>query len=154
MSGEKKFWDYLRFKLRPYGHFERIESHETAIGTPDVDYCIKGYNNKLELKYTEKENGCILRPAQAAWFKKRVAAGGQPWLLLQTNISKTRGYALIPGVNVPNLVHTKNVEDWLAAGRAVWADTLNIEELVEFLSTFVVPDSKERSSGLILPPGH
>jgi hypothetical protein len=150
-------WKYLGPKLRFAGHFERIESHETAVGTPDVNYCIRGYNNHIELKYTEKDNGCILRPSQCGWFKKRIKAKGQPWLLLQANIRGTRGYALIPGTNVPPLVRTKDVQDWLEAGIMVWKDKIIIEELVHYLSIYLVAEEsgdgtpKEESSGLILP---
>jgi len=158
MSGEKKMWNYLGPKLRFAGHFERIESHETAIGTPDVGYCIRGYNNHMELKYTEKENGCILRPSQCAWFKKRVKAKGQPWLLLQMKIRDTRGWALIPGCDVPPLVHTKNVIEWMQAGVVVWKNQIVIEELIHYLSSYLVVEeerpsgtSGKESSGLILP---
>jgi len=158
MSGEAKMWNYLRPKLRPYGHFERIESHETAIGTPDVNYCIEGYCNHLELKYTEKDSGCILRPSQSAWFRNRVRHKGQPWLLLQANIRQTRSYVLIPGTNVPGLVHTKNVIEWLNAGAMVWEGQIIIEQLVKFLNTYLIVDSEdsngtteEESSRLILP---
>lgn len=159
MSGETKMWRYLGPKLRPYGHFERIESHETAIGTPDVNYCINGYCNHLELKYTENEKKCVLRPSQSGWFRNRVKHKGQPWLLLCANIRQTRGYALIPGTNVPGLVHTKDVKDWLHVGIMVWEQTIIIEQLVEFLSIYLVASPeptdgspKEESSTLILPP--
>lgn len=151
MSGERRMWKYLGPKLRPFGHFERIESHETAIGTPDVGYCIEGYNNHLELKYTEKDKGCHLRASQCVWFKKRVKAKGQPWLLLHANIRDTRSYALIAGADVPPLVHTNDVHDWLTRSTMVWENKIVIEELVALLSTFLVVDQQEKSSGLILP---
>ena len=157
-QGETKMWKYLGPKLKSYGHFERIESHETAIGTPDVSYCIEGYCNHLELKYTETEKKCILRPSQSAWFRKRCRAKGQPWLLLCANIRKTRGWCLIPGTNVPGLVHTRDVKDWLQTGIMVWEDKIMIEQLVGFLSIYLVAQKdgsnghpKEESSGLILP---
>jgi hypothetical protein len=143
-------WKYLYPKLKPYGHFERIESHETAIGTPDVEYCIGGYTNRLELKYTEKDKGCHLRAAQCGWFKKRVKAKGQPWLLLHANIRGTRSYALIAGADVPPLVHTKDVQDWLTRSTVVWKDKIVIEELIQLLSTFLVID-EPKSPSLILP---
>ncbi len=158
MSGEKKMWDYLRPKLKPYGHFERIESHETAIGTPDVDYCIGGYNNKLELKYSERDKGCILRPSQCAWFKQRVKAQGQPWLLLHSHIRGKRAYSLIAGADVPPLVNTKDVVDWITRATIVWQDGIDVGQLVQYLGTFLVVDSGDgngdnpgESSGLILP---
>ena len=156
--GETKMWKYLGPKLKPYGHFERIESHETAIGTPDVNYCIEGYCNSLELKYTENEKKCILRPSQSGWFRKRCRAKGQPWLLLCANIRQTRGWCLIPGTNVPGLVHTKDVKHWLRVGIMVWEEKIIIEQLVTFLGTYLVASQEgsdgnntEESSGLILP---
>jgi len=153
MSGERKMWEYLGPKLRKYGHFERVESHETAIGTPDVEYCIEGYTNRLELKYTERDKGCHLRAAQCGWFKKRVKAKGQPWLLLQAKIRGKRSWALIAGADVPPLVYTKDVQDWLMAAVVVWEDKIVIEELIECLKTYLIIDGteKEESSRLILP---
>ena len=157
-QGETKMWKYLGPKLKPYGHFERIESHETAVGTPDVNYCIEGYCNHLELKYTESEKKCILRPSQSGWFRNRVRHKGQPWLLLQAKIRGTRGWTLIPGTNVPGLVHTKDVKDWLRVGIMVWEEKIIIEQLVGFLSTYLMVQRegsdgtpKEESSTLILP---
>lgn len=160
MTGEQKMWKYLAPKLKSYGHFERIESHETAIGTPDVDYCIEGYCNHLELKFTESEKrGFRLRPSQAGWFRRRIKAGGQPWLLAQSIIRDKRGYVLVPGTNVPALARTTRIKDWLMAGVMVWEDQIVIEELVTFLDTFLIVKSqeggngapKQESSGLILP---
>jgi len=146
-------WKYLSPKLKKYGHFERVESHETAIGTPDVEYCIEGYTNRLELKYTEREMGCHLRAAQCGWFKKRVKAKGQPWLLLHAKIRGKRSYALIAGADVPPLVYTKDVQDWLTAAVMVWEDKIDIEQLVDFLKTYLIVDGTKpkESSGLILP---
>lgn len=154
MKGETKMWDYLGPKLRPYGHFERIESHGTAVGTPDVNYCIRGYTNHLELKFTDSEKrGFRLRPSQCGWFKKRVKALGQPWLLAQSLINGKRGYILVAGSDVPALVHTTRVADWLMAGLMVWEDKIDMAQLVDFLSTYIIADGvkQEESSGLILP---
>jgi len=159
MSGETKMWEYLGPKLKPYGHFERIESHETAVGTPDVGYCINGYTNHLELKFTNSEKkGFRLRPSQSGWFRKRVKAGGQPWLLAQSLIRDKRGYVLVAGADVPSLVYTTKIEDWLMAGCMVWEDKIVIEELVRFLSVYLILENadtsgtnREESSGLILP---
>ncbi|KKN27337.1 hypothetical protein LCGC14_0865620 [marine sediment metagenome] len=159
MSGESQMWDYLGPKLRKYGHFERIESHETAIGTPDVNYCINGYNNYIELKHTKSEKkGFKLRPSQCGWFKKRVKAGGQPWLLAQSDIpGKSRGIVLIPGTDVPPLIHTTSIMDWLRAGVMVWKDKIDIDNLIQFLKYYLVVNQDsdsipgEDSSSLILP---
>jgi len=160
MTGEQRMWKFLYPKLRKYGHFERIESHETAIGTPDVEYCINGYNNRIELKYTSSEvKGLRLRASQCSWFKKRIKAGGQPWLLAFIELTgKHRGYVLIPGVDVPSLIYTTNVMEWLKAGVMVWRDTIDVDNLVEFLRNYLIVEGEdtdlipgEESSGLILP---
>jgi hypothetical protein len=152
-QGETKMWQYLAPKLKPYGHFERIESHETAVGTPDVEYCVGGYTNRIELKYTATEKrGFRLRPSQAGWFRKRVKAKGQPWLLAQSDIRNHRGFVLVAGTDVPALAHTTRITDWLEAGTMVWEDKIIIEELMEFLRVYlIINDTGDRPSGLILP---
>lgn len=160
-QGETKFWKFLGPKLKKYGHFERIESHETAIGTPDVEYCINGYTNRLELKFTDSEKkGLRLRPSQAGWFRKRIKAGGQPWLLAHLDIRGLKGYVLIPGDKVPELTNTTRIEAWLHSGVVVWQKEIPVLRLVEFLSSYVTVDpstsngsGKAESSQLILPPG-
>jgi len=157
--GEAKMWKYLAPKLKPHGHFERIEAHETAVGTPDVEYCINGYTNRIELKFTDSlKKGFRLRPSQCGWFRKRVKAGGQPWLLAQSLIRNKRGYVLVAGTDVPNLVHTTKVTTWFEAGVRVWEDKIDIEELIQYLSTYLIVESPSSSgaeepepSGLILP---
>ena len=157
--GEAKMWKYLAPKLKPYGHFERIESHETAVGTPDVEYCIGGYTNRIELKFSDSEKkGLRLRPSQSGWFRKRVKAGGQPWLLAKAIVRKKRGYVLVAGSDVPALVHTTKISAWLEAGIMVWEDKIVIEELIQFLSTYLIVESpvssgaeETGSSELILP---
>lgn len=157
--GEQKMWKYLGPKLRPYGHFERIEAHETAVGTPDVEYCIDGYTNRIELKFTDSiKKGFRLRPSQCGWFRKRTKARGQPWLLAQSIIRGKRGYVLVAGSDVPNLVHTTKVTDWFEAGIRVWEDKIEVEELIQYLSTYLIPELPSSSgaeevapSELILP---
>ncbi len=159
-QGETRFWKFLGPKLKKYGHFDRIESHETAIGTPDINYCINGYTNNLELKFTNSEKrGLKLRPSQCGWFKRRVAAGGQPWLLAHLDIRGLKGYVLIAGDAVPALAHTTRVNDWLHAGVVVWQKEIPVPRLVEFLSFYMMMDpvisngsGKEEPSRLILPP--
>jgi len=159
MTGEQRMWNYLYPKLKKFGHFERIESHETAVGTPDVEYCINGYNNKIELKYTSSyRHGFRLRPAQCAWFKKRVKAGGQPWVLAKAELpGKSIGIVLIAGTDVPNLVHTTRVIEWLETGVMVWKDKIDIDNLIQFLKYYLVVNQDsdsipgEDSSSLILP---
>jgi len=75
-------------------------------------------------------------------------------------VRKKRGYVLVAGTDVPALVHTTRIADWLEAGIMVWEDKIDIEELIQFLSTYLIVESPTSSgaeepepSGLILPAG-
>lgn len=59
---------------------------------------------------------------------------------------------------MPGLVHTKDVKDWLHMGIIVWEEKIIIEQLMEYLSIYLIAQNegsnghpKEESSGLILP---
>lgn len=51
MTTESDFWGVVRRHLSPYGRLQRIESHLTATGIPDVAYCLMGNAGWLELKH-------------------------------------------------------------------------------------------------------
>ena len=51
MTSESDFWGVVRRHLTPYGRLQRIESHMTALGIPDVAYCLLGSAGWLELKH-------------------------------------------------------------------------------------------------------
>ncbi len=53
MTTESDFWSVVRRQLSPYGRLQRIESHLTAQGIPDVAYCLLGSAGWLELKHLE-----------------------------------------------------------------------------------------------------
>jgi hypothetical protein len=92
---ESNLWSYISSNIGHKGHFNRMESHATALGFPDVEYCIGGLCGQLELKYFEKGKKLpIVRPAQIGWFTQRVNAGGYPWILL-----KMQGFGNKPKAN-------------------------------------------------------
>lgn len=51
MTTESALWHVVRRNLAPYGRLQRIESHLTATGIPDVAYCLLGSAGWLELKH-------------------------------------------------------------------------------------------------------
>lgn len=63
------------------GHVSRVEAAESAAGIPDLDYCIGGRENHIELKVGRATKGPELRPSQVRWFKGRLKAGGTPFFL-------------------------------------------------------------------------
>lgn len=88
---EHTLWNRIRDNIGYRGHFTRLEFNPEA-GIPDVDYCIKGIEGKIELKYTSTaparadtavfKNGG-LRDAQIIWIYQRVKHGGRAWILPQ-----------------------------------------------------------------------
>ena len=88
---EHNLWVRIRSNIGDRGHFVRMEFNPEA-GIPDVDYCIKGVEGKIELKYTAsvpaRANTAVftnggLRDAQIAWIYTRVRHGGRVWILPQ-----------------------------------------------------------------------
>lgn len=60
-----------------HGHCSQVESHATAIGIPDTNYCINGVEGWIELKYTTGNRAIKVRPAQWNWFRSRLKAGAK-----------------------------------------------------------------------------
>ena len=88
---EHNLWVRIRDNIGYRGHFVRMEFNPEA-GIPDVDYCIKGIEGKIELKYTAakpaRETTSVftnggLRDAQIAWIYTRVRHGGRVYILPQ-----------------------------------------------------------------------
>ena len=88
---EHNLWVRIRDKIAYSGHFVRMEFNPEA-GIPDVDYCIRGVEGKIELKYSAtrpaREGTSVfanggLRDAQIVWIYNRVKHGGRVWILPQ-----------------------------------------------------------------------
>lgn len=136
MSDEKKLWqDYDKVMKGKDVHMTRIESHATSIGQPDVNYCINNHEGNVELKHTDSsKKGLTLRPSQWQWFKRRVEAGGTPWVLAWVDIPMQKPYyILISGESVieHELVHHKSITTWKKAGHVV--DTLDYSLLQQMM---------------------
>lgn len=71
MTSESGFWSVVRQRLSPYGRLQRIESHLTAQGIPDVVYSLLGHSGWLELKHL------------AAWPKRPTTPLHVPHLKLE-----------------------------------------------------------------------
>ncbi|MDZ4344186.1 MAG: hypothetical protein U1E51_17340 [Candidatus Binatia bacterium] len=98
---EASLWDSIRNHVGHRGHFTRIEFNPEA-GVPDVDYCLKSEEGKIELKYidaaparasTQVFGDGGLRDSQIAWIFTRVRHGGRVWILPQIG----RELYLVPG---------------------------------------------------------
>lgn len=87
---EASFWNYLRKLLPKGGHYTRVESHDTAVGFPDVHYTLNGVSGTIELKDAKRpgakhpfkgESG--LRGSQISWIRDEIETHGQVILALQ-----------------------------------------------------------------------
>jgi hypothetical protein len=89
-QNEKRLWDIIKGWFPPNSSLNRIESHSTAVGFPDVEYCVPyafgsgiRYRGVLELKAVNKATDVVIfRPAQIGWLTKRIRAGDNPLLVL------------------------------------------------------------------------
>lgn len=133
---EQVLWDYISKHMDHLGHFDRIESTFTVNGRPDVNYCIDECEGDIELKvYDPKRGGFILRASQNIWFKRRVAEGGNCWVMARFDYlpGGRKRYLLIKGRDVHKLAHDRSYETWLGVSFRVWDDTINWGELKELL---------------------
>jgi len=129
---EKRLWDTLKEGMGHTGHFNRIESHATSQGRPDVNYCIDGFEGDIELKiYDRRRGGFILRANQNSWFCNRVRSGSTRCFILARydddygNVQ----YLLIPGSKSRALIHDRSYEGWRQQAKLIWDDRINWSQL-------------------------
>lgn len=86
---EKHFWSFLRGNMGRMGHLVRIEN-ASALGTPDVNGCIRGLEFWWELKEMPawtRDGEPFLIPhyttEQRLWLRARHLAGGRAFLFLR-----------------------------------------------------------------------
>lgn len=129
---EKRLWTTLKDGMDHTGHFDRIESHATSQGRPDVNYCIDGREGDIELKvFDTRKGGFVLRSSQNAWFCNRVRSGSTRNFIL-ARYDDTFGnsqYLLIPGYASRNLIHDRSYEGWKAQAKLIWDHKINWSEL-------------------------
>lgn len=144
---EASLWDRIRDNVGHMGHFTRLEFNPDA-GVPDVDYCVKSVEGKIELKYREDQpardrtpvfkNGG-LRDSQIAWIYTRVRHGGRVWILAQVY----RTLYLVPGThartfNTYSLDALAEAALWLGASPLPskgWTDLVRVLARPEGLAT-------------------
>lgn len=87
---ESNFWGRVCDHLKPYGELERIENL-VGSGTPDVNYCLRGREGWIELKWLprwpKRESTIVrfpkLKLTQVLWLERRRRAEGRAFLLAQ-----------------------------------------------------------------------
>lgn len=87
---ESDLWRMLHKRTAMHGHFERIENMVGA-GMPDVTYCVRGHEGFIELKqiaaFPVRPETVVpiphYTPQQRIWARRRLAAGGKVYTLLE-----------------------------------------------------------------------
>jgi hypothetical protein len=136
---EKQFWKRcVEPILRGKGHYDRIESHATATGRPDVNVCFNGGGPTwdIELKNWGSRRPEI-RPAQRRWFHERVKAGGLCCVLMRiegpTSVH-TDWFGFIPSEKILDMPdRVANRHQWKDMATHQWWETINANELLEVL---------------------
>lgn len=130
---EADLWRAMDKGIGHLGHFSRVESHEQSAGIPDVDYCILGVENHVELKYG-KEKRPKIRPTQVKWFRDRVKAGGHPYLFTQIHCPRSADYWMLhQGDKVGFLARESNLKFWVRDALEIWTKEMVWLDLYEFL---------------------
>lgn len=126
MPTEATLWQWTSQARRVFLgalHIERLENMVGA-GHPDVEGCLEGVQFWLELKVakrparptTKLRFGSPLRESQVDWAKKRIAAGGRVWYLIQVGGGPERQVYLIRAtVQTIDALFQHVNEDWLRA---------------------------------------
>lgn len=79
MIKESSVWKWIRDlpeKVGPKLFFQRVESHATGPGIPDVFFCYDGISGYIELK-----SWSSLSRGQKAWIRRYLLSGGIVFLL-------------------------------------------------------------------------
>lgn len=136
MSNETALRKYLAPLIN--GHVSQIESHATAVGIPDTNYCIKGVEGWIELKFTRDGNKVKVRPAQWTWFRRRLKAG-HAWLffMLRWEFGSVTNHYLIRVRDLAMLDRLRSdltPQAWAIEATGDWAKSIDPVELNEILT--------------------
>jgi hypothetical protein len=131
---EASVWQHLKSLNLP-GHLDRIESHATSVGRPDVNYCIDGVTGDIELKfYDASKGGFVLRPSQNAWMMQRVRADGEVFILAAHRSAGSTVYLLIDGCHSQELIRDPSAKKWREEAIVVWMNQIDNRRLIEILT--------------------
>lgn len=139
---ETKFWsNVLRHEFKKRGHCDRIESHATSPGRPDVSICLSAsVSIDIELKSTDAKDAIrklFVRPSQKVWMKDRAAAGGRCFILARVdwpNIScHEPAHMLIPG-NRAMFLPKGSIGGWMDMADIVWHGPIDFDQLFDHMA--------------------
>lgn len=107
-------------------HLTWVESHDTALGAPDVQYAIDGVEGWLELKAGP---GIDVRASQVRWMEDHIEAGGCPLFLIKSE----RCFIVVPGSRAAALRQDPSHESILHQSSCFWCGELDYCGLINVL---------------------
>lgn len=123
-TSESQLWSWLRTgaqSLKKEADVIRIENG-VAVGTPDVEGCIRGGTFWCELKvaYVQRKGLKILvTPAQVRRARARCRAGGRSWILIRVcgATAHLNQHFLVDGMEAERLLEPITLADLTAISR-------------------------------------
>lgn len=107
-------------------HLTWVESHATALGAFDINYCYRGTDGWIELKAGP---GTEIRASQIQWAKERISAGGWPLFLVQWEDV----FMILPASRAPAVGRHPTRENIEAMASTVWEKDIDPSEFIEVL---------------------
>lgn len=110
---ETQLWEWLK-PFCPQGKYDRIESPDTAPGTPDVYYRLTTNSGWIELKDARHPKAKIPFPnekvglhlSQKIWIREEVRLGGLVWIVARIG----KDILWIPGKDYYHFNHATKLE--------------------------------------------
>jgi hypothetical protein len=134
---ESDLWHELGLGMAKRWHANRVESHETSPGFPDVNYCISynGAEGNLELKDGSKKVMPKMRNTQVRWHMFRYKAGGRSFIFskIMNNDTGDNVYMLHLGKFALDMCMHRNYKYWYATATIMYINHINFEHLARIL---------------------
>ena len=131
---EKALWKEMKKNIGHRGHFTRVESHATANGFPDVNFCIRK-EGTIELKFSGDETAPPeIRPSQVKWHQARLKYDGNCWVFAKLKINGKWWYFLVHGENIIRLAKAESNADWFDTNGFRWEGTPNWNHVLTAIS--------------------
>jgi hypothetical protein len=118
-NGETSYRRAIVPQLVTMGQVSVVESHDTSVGIPDLNFCAKvGYEAWLELKWVYEDRMPNIRPAQVAWHRRRSEISPNSFVLVGTWEGE---HILIPSHSAETMKTMPNdLETWRAVSYGWW----------------------------------
>jgi hypothetical protein len=103
-------------------HLTWIESHATALGAPDIQYCCDSVEGWMELKAGPDID---VKASQVTWMRKHIAAGGYPLFLIQWS----NMFLIVAGSRAKSLRNDPSLENIIKQASSYWSGELTEERM-------------------------